>query len=642
MNFYEHKGPAPVSGASEAKNVNFTPTLLNYSAGQPGLLVVLSVAKLRPDQYPSEGVTDLVTTASWKPSQDTLKVIDGLQGQLSFVLPEALYSVKSSLMANLGIGVEPGQRLEDIKTTQKQGGETSIVVSGAELKKTMTFLLDFNTRVIENSTTPKAYQGVMLNMKMTQPELSLTQFDQLETRLGRIMQPPTEEQSKREGEFPTIQKTYTSEIDQLLSGRPTSIMNTPLRLNQEHEVVQHQQIKLRPETPHDLIAHWQVVEHPVEANNRIENKEIRNPLSISGIEAGKLYQAVEAHYTVGGDGQKPHFIAVNKHITGEQLIEQIKRPHHNIATLYIDVQPQVWPAQRVKLAFEQHYEVTKLEDLTGRRYSVEAIRNQVLDKLPVSADGYIKNELARQVVSLLNGRKTDVLMLNDGSVAKLAIISSATGYPQLTELNVVAKLQVQDSYMGHKFTPTDRQNLERYGNMGRLVPLTIKATGETFPGYIGVDKDTKRLLIVKQSALRIGPTLKGVTLSSEQISQLASGKQTRINGMIGKEDKPFDAFVRVHAGENAFKFTRVQPRQSLRVKSGPTPGQAADSKLTTPLLSPVAAAKQGQKTNPKGMTTAPAGAKEGQQQGTAKQASLQKRLPKAETTKPKVARPSMR
>ena len=57
----------------------------------------------------------------------------------------------------------------------------------------------------------------------------------------------------------------------------------------------------------------------------------------------------------------------------------------------------------------------------------------------------------------------------------------------------IRKEQKLDEYKGHKFSEEDKKNLKATGNMGRVIDLVDKETGEIIPSYISIDRKTSAL-----------------------------------------------------------------------------------------------------------------------------------------------------
>ncbi len=111
-----------------------------------------------------------------------------------------------------------------------------------------------------------------------------------------------------------------------------------------------------------------------------------------------------------------------------------------------------------------------------------------------------------------------------------------------------------DEYLNVKFTPEDQENLKKAGNLGRVVEVIDKNTGELVPSYISIDRLTNETVATPVSAIRIPDEVKGVKLDKEQQAALAAGKGVYLEGMTAKSGKKFDATIQINADKRGLDF----------------------------------------------------------------------------------------
>lgn len=199
---------------------------------------------------------------------------------------------------------------------------------------------------------------------------------------------------------------------------------------------------------------------------------------------------------------------------------------------------------------------------------------------------------------LLKGQKTDVVITGDGSTGKLYVLNTPDTGPQLVLQDVRRELTLKDSYLGHVFTDKDKQNLTKYGDMGRAVDLIDKQSGQKFTGFIGVDKDTKTLTVLRADQIRPKiermSHLKGIPLNGLQKQRLMEGKAIRLDNMTSKAGTSFSAYVRVSAAGRNLRFDHIPTGQSQKA----TTAQSGD-KLATSAFDEVKPAKLKRAAKPK-------------------------------------------
>ena len=67
----------------------------------------------------------------------------------------------------------------------------------------------------------------------------------------------------------------------------------------------------------------------------------------------------------------------------------------------------------------------------------------------------------------------------------------------------IRKEQKLDEYKEHKFSDDDRKNLRETGNLGRVVDIEDRETGEIIPSYISIDRKTNEITDIPANKVRI-------------------------------------------------------------------------------------------------------------------------------------------
>ena len=121
-----------------------------------------------------------------------------------------------------------------------------------------------------------------------------------------------------------------------------------------------------------------------------------------------------------------------------------------------------------------------------------------------------------------------------------------------------------DEYRNIKFTPEDRENLQKTGNLGRVAEVVDPATGELVPSFISIDRLTNETVSVPVKAIRIPDEVKGVLLTKEQKEALAAGKGVYVEGMTAKSGKKFNATIQINADKRGLDFHFGGQKKSQR------------------------------------------------------------------------------
>jgi hypothetical protein len=194
------------------------------------------------------------------------------------------------------------------------------------------------------------------------------------------------------------------------------------------------------------------------------------------------------------------------------------------------------------------------------RYTWEQVEKQ-LAKYGITKD---KLEQSGGLTDFLNGRRTGVIRFErtwEGQTAeltgKLYLVNTPDKGLRVHFQTVKQTLTIPETYLGYAFDAADRQNLHKRGELGKLVDLKDKVSGQVFKGYVGVDTDTNSLTVLRRDRLTIPTTLKGLTLTPDQQAGLEAGKAVKLIGLTGQDGKPFDAYVQVSARKRSLTFAKI-------------------------------------------------------------------------------------
>lgn len=188
-----------------------------------------------------------------------------------------------------------------------------------------------------------------------------------------------------------------------------------------------------------------------------------------------------------------------------------------------------------------------------------------------------KNGLTKEMLDksgnlneLLHGRKTGLLNLsqNDGNgtitpiSGKLYITEVPGKGPTVFIQPARQAISLPNTFLGHELSDKDKVSLTKTGEMGRVVELKDKVTGQLFPGYVGVDTKTNSLTVIRQERFHLPSTIKGTELTPQQRSDLKAGKPILVKNMTGEDNKPFNGVVQISAAKRSLAFTRL-PEQAM-------------------------------------------------------------------------------
>ncbi|TDS13111.1 DUF4099 domain-containing protein [Sphingobacterium paludis] len=236
---------------------------------------------------------------------------------------------------------------------------------------------------------------------------------------------------------------------------------------------------------------------------------------------------------------------------------EVKEPKEQQQETKKDVEaPQATPeTQQAKEKNEYRY---KAEDVDWNYLAQFGINKERLEK-----DG--------QLDLLLKGYKTNKVYptsVNFGAViirtdARLGFQDGEDGKPVLMMYGVRHEPNLKAPFFGHEFTKEDRDNLLKTGNMGRVVELTNRKTGEKIPSIISIDHLTNEVIAFRQDRIKVPDEIKGVKLTEDQKRDFKDGKAVYLEGLDFKNSTNKNAHVQFNADKKytEFLFGDKAPKQ---------------------------------------------------------------------------------
>ncbi len=203
------------------------------------------------------------------------------------------------------------------------------------------------------------------------------------------------------------------------------------------------------------------------------------------------------------------------------------------------------------------------------RFKAEDVDWKTLEQLGVKRETLEKMEV---MDTLLKGYKTNFVMpvsVNLDTVilrsdARLGLQSGANGKAVFMMYGVRHEPNLKAPFFGHEFTKEDRENLLKTGNMGRVVELTNRKTGEKIPSIISIDHLTNEVIAFRQDRIKVPDEIKGVKLTEDQKQDLKDGKAIYLEGLDFKNSTNKNAYVQFNADKKytEYLFGDKAPKQT--------------------------------------------------------------------------------
>ena len=253
-----------------------------------------------------------------------------------------------------------------------------------------------------------------------------------------------------------------------------------------------------------------------------------------------------------------------------------------VASLQTMLQNREKPENKQQLADSQ----MRFDDFLPKQKNATAIDESKIDWKQLDNLGLTRERLEQsgELAKMLNWQKSNLVTIaipmGDTTIytdARLAFRTDGEGNIGLAVHPLRKEPQLDFPYMGHKFSPEEKELLLATGNLGKTIEITPK-NGEPFAAYVSIDPQTNELIALRADRVNIPKEIKGVTLSDAQYKDLVEGKAVKVEGMTAKSGKSFDATLQVNAEKKGIEFI-FENKQGLKERQQHTQQQGAPRKL---------------------------------------------------------------
>ena len=131
------------------------------------------------------------------------------------------------------------------------------------------------------------------------------------------------------------------------------------------------------------------------------------------------------------------------------------------------------------------------------------------------------------------------------------------------------------AYKGYTFTPEDKKNLLQNGNLGKVVDIPDKNTGELRPHFISIDRLTNEIADIPTNKVRIPDTIGKTPITKDDKRVLYSGIPLRKEIELANGRK-FTPLLQVNVEQRGVEFVPGSTRQAQGQKQNGDKKQTAD------------------------------------------------------------------
>ena len=194
-------------------------------------------------------------------------------------------------------------------------------------------------------------------------------------------------------------------------------------------------------------------------------------------------------------------------------------------------------------------------------------------------------EKSGDLTKMLNYGKSDLVKVSPKFGGESFDLDARLSFKKDGEGNVslvphfIRKEQKLSEYKEHKFSDEDRKNLRETGNLGRVVDLVDKETGEITPSYISIDRKTNEITDVPANRVRIPERIGKTEITKQEQDMLRAGLPVRDKLIERNDGRKFVCTLQVNVEQRGVEFvpgTGKSPRtaQTFEEKNNPKQMQA--------------------------------------------------------------------
>ena len=151
---------------------------------------------------------------------------------------------------------------------------------------------------------------------------------------------------------------------------------------------------------------------------------------------------------------------------------------------------------------------------------------------------------------MLNYGKSDLVKVSPKFGGEAFELDARLSFKKDGEGNVslvphfIRKEQKLDEYKEHKFSDDDRKNLRETGNLGRVVDLVDRETGEIIPSFVSIDRKTNEITDVPANKVRIPERIGKTEITKQEQDMLRAGLPVRDKLIERNELSPGESSTR--------------------------------------------------------------------------------------------------
>ena len=184
---------------------------------------------------------------------------------------------------------------------------------------------------------------------------------------------------------------------------------------------------------------------------------------------------------------------------------------------------------------------------------------------------------------MLNYGKSDLVRVSPNFGGEAFELDARLSFKKDGEGNVslvphfIRKEQKLDEYKEHKFSDDDRKNLRETGNLGRVVDLVDRETGEIIPSFVSIDRKTNEITDVPANKVRIPERIGKTEITKQEQDMLRAGLPVRDKLIERNDGRKFVTTLQVNVEQRGVEFVPGTGKSPRTAQTQETKGDTSKS-----------------------------------------------------------------
>ena len=182
-------------------------------------------------------------------------------------------------------------------------------------------------------------------------------------------------------------------------------------------------------------------------------------------------------------------------------------------------------------------------------------------------------EKSGDLTKMLNYGKSDLVKVKPTFGGESFELDARLSFKKDGEGNIslvphfIRKEQKLDEYKEHKFSDDDRKNLRETGNLGRVVDIVDRETGEIIPSYISIDRKTNEITDIPANKVRIPERIGKTEITKQEQDMLRAGLPVRDKLIERNDGRKFVTTLQVNVEQRGVEFVPGTGRSPRAVQT---------------------------------------------------------------------------